>query len=86
MEFIFFCFQSAELLLFVIDNRTRAVSSMIETAYLTGKDSLCSSANTCIYIALFSLYVMFQTHYFKFITTTTVKTTKWPKKVKYLRT
>lgn len=85
MEFIVFCFQSAELLLFVIDNRTRAVSSMIETAYLTGKDSLCSSANTCI-IAPFSLFVMFQTHYFKFITTTTVKTTKWPKKVKYLRT
>ena len=42
MEFdFFFLFQSAELLLFVIDNRTRAVSSMIETAYLTGKHSRC---------------------------------------------
>lgn len=29
--------ESAELLLFVIDNRTRAVSSMIETAYLTAR-------------------------------------------------
>ncbi|XP_048776733.2 uncharacterized protein LOC125680942 isoform X1 [Ostrea edulis] len=29
--------ESADLLLFVIDNRTRAVSSMIETAYLTAR-------------------------------------------------
>ena len=31
-------FQVADVLLFVVDNKTRSTSSMVEAAYLTGRD------------------------------------------------
>ena len=45
-KFSQFLFQMAEVLFFVIDSKTRAISSMIEVAYLVGKIYFCLN-NAC---------------------------------------